>query len=111
MDMVLHTGRDAACFTDPGTRMLLAGEGLTTPVLEALLGTRLQVRVLRQDLVPVTDVPGEVAALLGLGSGGEALVRRSCLVDPELSPVSLNQVIAATSAADGRLYDDITNLH
>ncbi|KAB2352335.1 3-deoxy-7-phosphoheptulonate synthase [Actinomadura rudentiformis] len=108
--MVLHTGRDVACFTDPGTRMLLAGGGLTTPVLEALLGTRLQVRVLRQDLVPVTDVPGEVAALLGLGGGGEALVRRSCLVDPELSPVSLNQVIAATSAAGGRLYDDITSL-
>ncbi|MFG2000629.1 3-deoxy-7-phosphoheptulonate synthase [Spirillospora sp. NPDC048911] len=108
--MVLPTGRAAARFTDPGTRMLLAGEGLTTPVLERMLATRLQVRVLRQDLVPVTDVPGEVTALLGLGSGGEALVRRSCLVDPDLSPVSLNQVIAATAAADGRLYGDVTSL-
>lgn len=96
-------------FADPLTRMLLASDGFTTPVLEALLGTRLQVRVLRQDLVSAADIPRDISTPLRLGAGGEVLVRRSCLVDPNLSPVSLNQVIAAP-AADGRLRGEITSL-
>ncbi|WP_327120489.1 hypothetical protein OHB12_16530 [Nocardia sp. NBC_01730] len=37
-------------FGHPLTRML-AGDGFTMPTLEAILGTELQVRVLRQDAV------------------------------------------------------------
>lgn len=102
--------RHVADFADPLTRMLLVSDGFTTPVLEALLGTRLQVRVLRQDLVPSADIPDDLSALLRLNGRGEVLVRRSCLVDPDLSPVSSNQVIAATPAANGHLNDDITSL-
>jgi 3-deoxy-D-arabino-heptulosonate 7-phosphate (DAHP) synthase class II len=100
-----------AHFTDPLTRMLLASDGFTTPVLEALLGTRLQVRVLRQDLVAAADIPADVAGLLRLDGRGEVLVRRSCMVDPDLSLVSLNQVYAVAPATDSRVFGDITSLH
>ncbi len=103
--------RQVAHFTDPLTRMLLASDGFTTPVLEALLGTSLHVRVLRQDLVSAADIPLDVAALLRLGGRGEALLRRSCMMDPDLSLVSLNDVIATVPTADGRLYGDITSLN
>jgi 3-deoxy-D-arabino-heptulosonate 7-phosphate (DAHP) synthase class II len=87
------TRERVAAFADPLTRMLLASDGFTTPVLEARLGTMLQVRVLRQDVV-AAPVVGPVAGLLRLDDSGEALVRRSCLVDNSLSPVSLNLVVA-----------------
>lgn len=102
--------QQVASFADPLTRMLLASDGLTTPVLEALLGTRLQVRVLRQDLVPAADIPADVADLLRPDSGGDVLVRHSCLVDPDLSPVSLNQVVAIDPAADGHSRRDLLSL-
>lgn len=92
--------QQVSSFADPLTRMLLASDGFTTPVLEALLGTRLQVRVLRQDLVPAAGIPAEVAALLRPDAGGDVLIRHSCLVDQDLSPVSLNQVIAIHPAGD-----------
>ncbi|MEW2357117.1 3-deoxy-7-phosphoheptulonate synthase [Spirillospora sp. NPDC029432] len=93
----------AGAFTDPLTRMLLAGEGLTTPLLEAMLNTRLRVRVLRQEVTGAGTVPAEIAGLLGIGPGEEVLVRRSSLLDPRSSPVSLNHVVGRHRPGDPAL--------
>ncbi|MGE2817454.1 3-deoxy-7-phosphoheptulonate synthase [Mycobacterium heidelbergense] len=79
--------------------MLLAGNGLTTPVLEAALGTALRVRVLRQDDVAVEQIPAGIAGQLRLVGQERVVVRRSCLVDPVLNLVSVNLVIAAAGPA------------
>jgi 3-deoxy-D-arabino-heptulosonate 7-phosphate (DAHP) synthase class II len=88
-----------ARFTHPMTRMLLAGDGLTTPALEALVGSALQVRVLRQDVVCADAVTGVVGAALAPDEGAEVVVRRSCLVDAESVPASLNYVVAVRHRA------------
>jgi 3-deoxy-D-arabino-heptulosonate 7-phosphate (DAHP) synthase class II/chorismate-pyruvate lyase len=88
-----------AGFASPTTRMLLAGNGLTTPVLEAALGAALRVRVLRQDDVPAEQIPDGIVRDLRLVSGQRALVRRSCLVDSGMTLMSVNLVIAAAGRA------------
>ncbi|MFB4315993.1 3-deoxy-7-phosphoheptulonate synthase [Actinomadura sp. 21ATH] len=93
----------AGAFTDPQTRMLLAGEGLTTPLLEAMLNTRLRVRVLHQEVTGADAVPAEIAGLLGVGAGEEVLVRRSSLLDPRSSPVTLNYVVGRHRPGDPAL--------
>ena len=61
----------------PAYAAMLAGNGLTTPVLEAALGAALRVRVLRQDDVPAEQIPDGILRDLRLVSGQRALVRRS----------------------------------
>ena len=61
-------------FASPQTRMLLAGNGLTTPVLEAATGTALRVRVLRQDYVSAEQIPDGVADEVRLVKIGRAHV-------------------------------------
>jgi 3-deoxy-D-arabino-heptulosonate 7-phosphate (DAHP) synthase class II/chorismate-pyruvate lyase len=94
-------------FVSPLTRMLLAGNGLTTPALEAALGATLQVRVLRQDSVLAGGVPDGVAGCLGLGGGDRVVVRRTCLVDSGMTPVSVNLVIAAVGVATAAGIDSV----
>jgi 3-deoxy-D-arabino-heptulosonate 7-phosphate (DAHP) synthase class II/chorismate-pyruvate lyase len=96
-----------AGFASPLTRMLLAGNGLTTPVLEAALGTALQVRVLRQDDVSGDQIPDAIARDLRLSSGGRAVVRRSCLVDSGMTLVSVNLVVATVGAATAEGIDRV----
>ncbi len=96
-----------AGFASPTTRMLLAGNGLTAPVLEAALGAALRVRVLRQDSVPAEQIPEAIARELRLTHRDRVVVRRSCLLDAQLTLVSVNIVIAAigepTAAGIARL--------
>jgi 3-deoxy-D-arabino-heptulosonate 7-phosphate (DAHP) synthase class II len=96
-----------AGFASPLTRMLLAGNGLTTPVLEAALGTTLRVRVLRQDRVPVEQIPYGIAQDLRLADGDCVVVRRACLVDSRMTPVSVNMVIAAVGPATAAGIDRV----
>ncbi|WP_169814370.1 3-deoxy-7-phosphoheptulonate synthase [Nocardia mexicana] len=86
-------------FTDPTARMLLASDGLTTPLLEAALGTALHIRVLRQDVVSADRVSETVAQALRLDEDCAAVVRRSGLVDPNLTLVSVNHVVSEQSSA------------
>jgi 3-deoxy-D-arabino-heptulosonate 7-phosphate (DAHP) synthase class II/chorismate-pyruvate lyase len=88
-----------AGFASPLTRMLLVGNGLTTPTLEAALGTTLQVRVLRQDYVTVEQIPDRIAEDVRLVSGDRVVVRRTCLIDSRMTPVSVNLVIATVGTA------------
>jgi 3-deoxy-D-arabino-heptulosonate 7-phosphate (DAHP) synthase class II len=94
-------------FASPLTRMLLAGNGLTTPVLEAALGATLRVRVLRQDSVSVKQIPDGIARDLRLVNGNPVVVRRACLVDTGMTPVSVNLVIAAVSATTAKGIDRV----
>jgi 3-deoxy-7-phosphoheptulonate synthase len=96
-----------AAFASPLTRMLLAGNGLTTPVLEAALDTALQVRVLRQDDVSGGEIPDGIARDLRLTSGDRAVVRRSCLVDSGMTEVSVNLVVATVGAATAKGIDRV----
>lgn len=96
-----------AAFASPLTRMLLAGHGLTTPVLEAALGTTLRVRTLRQDYVPVEQIPDQIAEGVRLAGGDRVVVRRTCLVDPEMTPVSINLVIAKVGTATATGIDRV----
>jgi 3-deoxy-D-arabino-heptulosonate 7-phosphate (DAHP) synthase class II len=103
----IDVGAQVAGFASPLTRMLLAGNGLTTPVLEAALDAALQVRVLRQDDVSVEQIPDGIARHLRLAGGDRAVVRRSCLVDSALTLVSVNFVVAAVGAATAKGIDRV----
>ncbi|MBO0880055.1 MAG: 3-deoxy-7-phosphoheptulonate synthase [Mycobacterium sp.] len=96
-----------AGFASPLTRMLLAGNGLTTPVLEAALGTTLRVRVLRQDSLTVEQMPDGIARNLQLVNGDRVVVRRACLVDSEMTLVSVNFVVATVGAATATGIDRV----
>jgi hypothetical protein len=77
-----------AGFTSPLRRLLLAGNGLTTHVLEAALGTTLRVHALRQDYVTVEQISDEIAEDLRLVSGDRPVVVRStCVVDSRMTRV------------------------
>ncbi len=89
----------ARAFTDPTARMLLANDGLTTPLLEASLGTALHIRVVHQDVVPADRVSETVARSLRVDEDCEVVVRHSGLVDPDLVLVSMNHVVAEKNAA------------
>ncbi|WP_280464783.1 3-deoxy-7-phosphoheptulonate synthase [Nocardia brasiliensis] len=95
----LSHGDALACFAHPLTRMLLASDGFTTPVLEALLGTALRVRVLRQDEMYAVGVPVLVTEALQVSDEDRVVVRRSCLVDPNMMTVSVNYVVATSGPA------------
>jgi 3-deoxy-D-arabino-heptulosonate 7-phosphate (DAHP) synthase class II len=99
--------QQVAGFASPPTRMLLAGNGLTTPVLEAALGTALRVRVLRQDFVSVQQIPEEIAQYLRLAGEDQVVVRRSCLLDPQMTLVSVNLVVATWGAATATGIDRV----
>jgi 3-deoxy-D-arabino-heptulosonate 7-phosphate (DAHP) synthase class II/chorismate-pyruvate lyase len=96
-----------AGFASPLTRMLLAGNGLTTPVLEAALGAALQVRVLRQDSVSAEQIRDGIAGHLRLAGGDRVVVRRACLVDSAMTPVSVNLTIATVDAATAMGIDRV----
>jgi 3-deoxy-D-arabino-heptulosonate 7-phosphate (DAHP) synthase class II len=111
---MLHNGvrvpmpAQVAGFASPLTRMLLASShGLTTPVLEAALGTTLQVRVLRQDCVSVNQIHDGIAEDLRLVGGDQVVVRRACLVDPGMTLVSVNLVIAVLGASTATGIDRV----
>lgn len=96
-----------ARFADPTTRMLVTNTNLTTPALEAALDTTLRVRVLRQDIMSADRLPDTVRAPLQLPSGTEVMVRRSCLLNPDSIPVSVNYVVSAVGVGAQHKLDSV----
>jgi 3-deoxy-D-arabino-heptulosonate 7-phosphate (DAHP) synthase class II/chorismate-pyruvate lyase len=94
-------------FHDPLTRMLLAGDGFTMPVLEAILGAELDVRVLRQDDIEAGRLPGAVTDALGVSDTDRVIVRRSCLVDADMVTVSVNHVVTVRGPSTAWGVDDV----
>ncbi|WP_066904785.1 hypothetical protein [Millisia brevis] len=85
---------DIADFADPMTRVLLGGDGSTTLALEALLGVRLEVRVLHQDVMDSARLPEPMGRLLRSDEDatGTVLMRWSQLMDTRGRVVSANYV-------------------
>lgn len=75
------------------TRMLLAGDGSTTVLLEALLDCRLTVHVDRQTVRPADRLPPAARAALGLSAADCAVERTSTLCTPAGAVVSRNTVV------------------
>ena len=76
------------------TRMILAADGSTTLLLEALLDVELSVRVLGQRIVTADSVAPRTRRLLQVAPGTDVLVRRSLLCRPGGQYVSQNYVAA-----------------
>ncbi|MFF0491939.1 3-deoxy-7-phosphoheptulonate synthase [Nocardia sp. NPDC004068] len=98
---------EIARFGHAMTRMLLAGDGFTMPVLEAILGTELRVRVLRQDDLALDRLPHGVREVLRPAGADRVVLRRSCLVDAELVTVSVNHVVTVAGPATTYGVDDV----
>ncbi|WP_280293412.1 3-deoxy-7-phosphoheptulonate synthase, partial [Nocardia abscessus] len=94
-------------FGHPLTRMLLSSDGFTTPVLAGILGTELQIRVLRQDDIAAGRLPGTVTDALRVSGADRVIVRRSCLVNADLVTVSVNYVVAVRGPAAASGVDDV----
>jgi hypothetical protein len=94
-------------FASPLTRMMLAGTGLTTPVLEAALGAALRVRGLWQDSVSVEQIPEGIAGELRLVNADRLVLRRSCLADFAMTLVSVNSVICTVGAVTAMGIDRV----
>ncbi|MFF3322704.1 hypothetical protein [Streptomyces sp. NPDC002889] len=82
---------DVALSAD-ATRMLLAGDGSTTTLLEALLNCPLSVRVDAQGPVPAHVLDSRAVRALGLAAGEQAVLRHSALLTPGGDVVSVNTV-------------------
>ncbi len=96
-----------ARFSHPLTRMLLASDGYTQPRLEAILGTDLQVRVLRQDELAAEQLPATVVDALRLAGPDRVIVRRSCLINADMVTASVNYVVAVSGPAATAGADDV----
>lgn len=81
----------------PVTRLLLATDGSTTVILEALLDCALDVRVDAQEDVPPGRVPAGIAAALRPARGSGVVARKSALVAPDGTVVSVNTVHFAST--------------
>jgi chorismate-pyruvate lyase len=78
----------------PQTRMLLASEGSTTTLLEALVGEPLRLRLHEVSEGRGSEVSRDARAALGLADETPVLVRRSALVTVAGMEVSRNHVVA-----------------
>ncbi|MFI9064316.1 hypothetical protein ACIGQE_20995 [Streptomyces sp. NPDC053429] len=84
----------AAAFADAATRMLLVSDGLTTPLLQAVVGQVLRPRVTALLTVSAQSLSSSARSALALTPGQQCLVRHSQLVAPGGTPVSENTAIA-----------------
>lgn len=84
----------------PQTRMLLASDGSTTTLLQALLGEELELRLDGVDVRTGGDVAEAARAALGIDEDASVLVRRSALVTRAGVEVSRNRVVASALASD-----------
>lgn len=82
----------------PQTRMLLASDGSTTILLQALVGERLRLRLDAVDARPADDVSAPVRDSLGIRPESTVLVRRSALVTGTGAEVARNVVIGSPAA-------------
>jgi hypothetical protein len=84
-------------FRAPITRMLLASDGSTTLLLQALLGQELRVEVARQERRAAGDLDRGVREAIRASGKDELLVRHSALRTAEGKIVSRNLVVADAS--------------
>ncbi|SDJ26468.1 chorismate--pyruvate lyase family protein [Nonomuraea jiangxiensis] len=82
-------------FTSALTRMLLAGDGSTTLLLQALTGGPISVGPQHVADQRADRMPADVRALLQLADGATVAVRSSLLLDRHGTPVSRNKVIVS----------------
>ncbi|WP_067466852.1 hypothetical protein [Nocardia amamiensis] len=87
--------------------MLLASDGSTMPVLEAILRTELQVRVLRQDVMAADRLPTTVTDALQVSGADRVIVRRSCLINSDSVAISVNHVVTVAGPAAAYGVDDV----
>ncbi|MEU3148557.1 MULTISPECIES: hypothetical protein [unclassified Streptomyces] len=88
--------RRIAGFASARTRMLLASDGLTTVLLEAVVKASLHVRITQTARLSAHALDDSASrAALGLEAGRPCLLRRTRLVTPAGVPVSANVVVAA----------------
>ncbi|WP_129841374.1 hypothetical protein [Streptomyces sp. RFCAC02] len=81
-------------FASPLTRILLAGDGLTTTLLEALAGERPRLHRVAQSHAPAAAGGPAVPPLLHVAPGTDVLVRRTALLRADGAPLSANHVVA-----------------
>ncbi|WP_052847388.1 hypothetical protein [Streptomyces avicenniae] len=74
--------------------MLLASDGLTTTLLEALAGERLRLHRIAQGRTSADTAGPAVPALLRTDGHATVLVRHSALLRPEGAALSANHVVA-----------------
>lgn len=82
------------------TRMLLAADGSTTALLEALLRAPLTAVVDRQETYTATSVPTRLRDKLRTARGGGYVHRHSRLLTPAEQVVSINLVLLPRQEAD-----------
>lgn len=93
MSGVLQSAHEPAPLIARTTNMLLSSDGSTTLLLEALLDTRLSVRVDSQSMMPADRLLPRAVSALGLRPEGAAVERSSALLTPQGSVVSSNTVV------------------
>lgn len=84
----------------PQTRMLLASDGSTTTLLQALLGEQLRLRLDEVATRTGLDVPESTRVALDINPETPVLVRRSALVTVSGVAVSLNLVVAQAPVSE-----------
>ncbi|APE35412.1 hypothetical protein BOX37_17300 [Nocardia mangyaensis] len=87
-------------FADPTTRALLACDGSTTVLLEAVLRTPVTIDVRQQFEQRATALSPELCGVLGLSDGHRVLVRRSVLLAPGGRPVSWNHAVVVAAGGN-----------
>ncbi|MYS79261.1 hypothetical protein [Embleya scabrispora] len=85
--------REAGTFAYPDTRMLLASDGSTTVLLQAVAGP-IRVVVREQYETAGAGLPSDARAALRITPDSVALMRRSALYDEHGRCVSVNEVVA-----------------
>lgn len=105
-----ETRQELDRFADTSTRLLLGSDGLTTPLLEAWVGSAVTVRQMSHRLVPACDAPVGAANLLQTAADEILLERRSVLASSSGTDLSRNVVVArpGLSAAVERCLTDGT---
>jgi hypothetical protein len=83
------------------TRMLLASDGSTTLLLEALLHCRLNVHVDYQGSASVESLTPIVVTALDLAPQSTVVERKSSLLTPDGTVVSINIVVLFDKRSDG----------
>ncbi|MFF2083729.1 chorismate--pyruvate lyase family protein [Nocardia sp. NPDC058176] len=87
-------------FADPTTRALLACDGSTTVLLEAMLRAPVTIDVLEQFEQRAAAIPREPRCALELSGVDRVLVRHSVLLAPGGRPVSWNRAVVVATAAN-----------
>jgi hypothetical protein len=99
-----------ARFASAATRMLLASDGLTTPLLQAAARVTVRAEVSDVAAVAAESVEACLRDRLAVRVGEQLLVRRTRLVSPDGDAVSDN-VVVARAGVDSRIDQAIHDRH